>query len=197
MAVPHRVAMFTVAWAALAAGGCETTAPRCAFTACGGALDGQWTIKERCPAPPAACPAARVDYGNSALEGTFTFSGGASYAASLRQRGTITVTVPLSCYPEASGCAALEAELRAAAASRLASVSCSGAATCTCREALREDPITETGTYRIAESRVILTSGGNATTDDYCVSGNLLKLQPAPPPGSTATAAPEVLVLSR
>jgi hypothetical protein len=184
--------------------GCETTAPRCAFTPCGGALEGQWTIKERCPAPPSECPGAKVDYGDSSLEGTFTFSSESTYVASVRQKGTIVATMPLSCYPAASGCAGVEAELRAAAgrdaSSPVAEVSCSGGPVCTCRESLRDKPVIETGSYRITETRVILTSGADATTDEYCVSGSQLKLRAATAAVVTATPAggsSDVLILTR
>jgi hypothetical protein len=178
--------------------GCETAASRCAFTPCGGALGGQWTIRERCPAPPADCPAARIDYGDSTLEGTFTFTGETTYVATIRQKGAIVATVPLACHPAAAGCDAVATELRAAAsrdpASRVASVTCSGEAVCTCRQVLREEPVTESGTYRIAGTRVILTSGGDANTDEYCVSGNQLRLR-ASMIGTAAGA--DVLLLSR
>ena len=124
--------------------------------------------------------------------------------ATLRASGTLVATVPLACYPAATGCAAVESELRAAArdaAPRLASVSCSGEGVCTCREALRDEEVAETGTYLATGSRVILTSaGGDATTDEYCVSGNELRLQasmssvaPAPAGGG----APDVLILGK
>jgi hypothetical protein len=190
-------AALTVAVAALA--GCETTAPRCAFTACGGALDGQWTIKERCPGAAPECPGVRVDTSAVTLEGSLTFSGGSNYQASVRQKGTIVATVPLACYPTASGCAAVEGELRAAASrdptSAIGSVVCSGTSVCTCNETLRDRPVSESGSYRIVESRVILTSAaGDATTNDYCVSGSQLKLRASPPglPGSG-----DVLILTK
>jgi hypothetical protein len=167
--------------AAATLAGCETSAPRCAFTPCGGALEGMWTITERCPAPPVECPAARVDYGDSALEGTFTFTGHTTYLATIRQKGTIVSTVPLACYPNASGCDAVALELRSAAArdtpTRVAAVSCTGQSVCTCRQVLREEPVTESGTYRVTGTRVILTSGGDATTDEYCVAGRELRLR--------------------
>jgi hypothetical protein len=208
---PPAAALAALAVAVMATlGGCETTAPRCAFTPCGGALEGRWTVKERCPAPagdPATaaprrpapvegCPGARMDLGDAAVEGTFTFAAGMTYVASVRQRGNVVATVPLACYPAASGCAAVEAELRAAtrdSAARITSVSCSGQSVCTCRESLRPDAVTETGSYRVADSRVIMTSGGDATTNEYCVSGNQLKLRATDP----VSGAAEVLILVR
>jgi hypothetical protein len=176
---------------------CETTVPRCAFAACGGALEGQWTIRERCPAPPADCPGARVDYAGTTLDGTFTFTGAMTYAATVRQRGTIVATVPLACHAGAASCTAVEAELRATAArdptARIAAVTCSGAAVCTCRQTLKDAPITESGTYRMSGSRVILTSGGDATTDEYCVAGKELRLRAS----MTGVAVGDVLVLSK
>jgi hypothetical protein len=125
-----------------------------------------------------------------------------TYVASVRQRGTIVASVPLSCYPGASGCPVVEAELRAAAArdpvSRVASVSCSGSTVCTCRQLLREDPVTETGSYRVAGSSVILTSGADANTDEYCVAGNQLKLRASMPAvNATPVGGSDVLVLTR
>src|SRR4051794_30215624 len=144
MAVSRGISRFFVAAAAALAApalaGCETTASRCAFTPCGGPLEGRWTIRERCPAAPAECPAARIDYGDTVLEGTFTFTGETTYVATIRQKGSIVATVPLSCPPAASACDAVAAELRATAgrdpASRVAAVSCTGDAVCTCREVL-------------------------------------------------------------
>jgi hypothetical protein len=200
MAVSRAISRLFAAAALLAPAlaGCETSASRCAFTPCGGPLGGQWTIRERCPAPPPECPAARIDYGDSVLEGTFTFTGETTYVATIRQKGAIVATVPLSCHPGAAECSAVATALRAAAgkdpASRLAAVTCTGEALCTCRQVLREDPVTESGTYRIAGTRVILTSGGDATTDEYCVAGNQLRLR-ASMIGTAAGA--DVLLLSR
>jgi hypothetical protein len=192
------VAAAAAALAAAALAACETTARRCAFVPCGGPLGGQWTIRERCPAPAPECPAARIDYRDSVLEGTFTFTGETTYVATIRQKGAIVATVPLSCHPAASGCSAVAAELRAAAgrdpASRVSAVACAGEGVCTCRQVLREEPVTESGTYRIAGSRVILTSGGDATTDEYCVAGNQLRLRASM---IGAAAGADVLLLSR
>jgi len=210
MAVSRGISRPSAARAALAASlvgasatlaACETTAPRCAFTACGGALEGQWTIRERCPAPPLDCSGARVDYGGATLEGTFTFTGAMTYAATIRQKGTIVATVPLACYAGATGCAAVEAELRAAAArdvaGRITAVSCAGTSVCTCRQSLRDTPVTETGTYRMAGPRVILTSGDDATTDEYCVSGKELRLRATLTMTGTSTSAGDVLFLTK
>jgi hypothetical protein len=186
---------------ALAASACGTATARCAFTPCGGLLEGRWTIKDHCPSPQSTCPSARLDASKVTVDGSVTFSAGA-YAVSLRQSGTLVATVPLGCYAGASDCAAVEAELRAAASqdrnSPAASVSCSGTSVCTCNEALRGDEVTQAGTYQVSENRVILTSSsGEAATDEFCVSDRTLRLRSStagpPLPGATA----DVLVLQR
>jgi hypothetical protein len=186
---------------ALAASACETAVARCAFTPCGGLLDGRWTIKDHCPSPQTTCPSARVDASKVTVDGSVTFAAGA-YTVALRQSGTLVATVPLACYAGASDCAAVEAELRAAASqdrnSPAASVSCSGTSVCTCREGLRGDEVTQSGTYQVSDNRVILTSAtGEAATDEFCVADRTLRLRStsaAPPiPGATA----DVLVLQR
>lgn len=178
--------------------GCETTAGRCTFTACGGGpelLRGQWTVKDHCPAPQTRCSAARADYSDVTVEGTVLFDEQGRYAVSLRQRGTVVATVPLSCYPAAAGCAgvqtALEAELAAQGGARVALVRCSGEAVCTCRESLAPDPVAESGLYQLSEARVILTSGGEATTHEYCAASQELRLR------ATTGGAADVLVLRR
>jgi hypothetical protein len=190
--------------AALAAAACETTTARCAFTPCGGLLDGRWTIKDHCPAPQATCPSATVDASKVKVAGTMTFAAGV-YSVALHHSGTLVATVPLACYSGAASCAAVETELRAAASqdrnSPVASVDCSGSSVCTCRETLRGDEVTQSGTYQVSESRVILTSStGEAVTDEFCANDGTLRLRSSSALSPVAGAAPDlldVLILQR
>jgi hypothetical protein len=182
-----------------------TTAP------CGGSIAGTWNIVGACSTggatmPDATCAGESITVISVSDTGSFTFDADGTYRASLSASAAEDLSVPASCLSAGGGSVscdqlgmALSSPLVQSDGGTVGSVSgsCSTAGSaCSCNLSLSVPNAMASGTYVVSGTSVTLTpSGGNATSDGFCVQGNTLYLlsgaasaMTAPMPAAQLTA---------
>lgn len=156
----------------------------CSFSACGGDLVGDWTITSAClHSNPTdnpfqdVCPAATFDTSLDAM-GTATFGADGSYSSSVGGSTAVAVDFPGSCLADAmlSSCADLAMQL-----DDMGGVTCTGDAStsCTCDGTL-SNPVDDvhSGTFTADGNQfTTMEAGKMPESSDYCVTGDILKVQ--------------------
>ncbi|HEY5447674.1 MAG TPA: hypothetical protein VIQ54_02950 [Polyangia bacterium] len=171
---------------ALAAVGCggSSGGATCGTQPCGGDPIGSWTITDGCANADVAaselmtiiggpCPGLRVDAITNEQSGTFTFNADLTFNATASITGTITATIPTSCFDNMP-CTALETFL---GMEGLLVQGCTGMSSCTCAIDRVPQIIDGAGTYTIADDLLMLQpAGAPIFFKNYCVSGSTMHL---------------------
>ncbi len=155
------------------------------FTACGGDLAGIWDLSSYCEEGiSVAGTQVYGDYGCAGatltttvlLTGGFDFAQDGTYSFRTGSAGSFTYDIPAACMGGYS-CADIESEVGADTCTP------DGAGGCGCAGDIPEYEADEiqTGTWQTAGSALILTDDvyGYATDVDYCVDGDVLRLNDA------------------
>lgn len=156
---------------------------------------GSWQINEVCDFDPLLagadpevpdCPEASIKGSDFQLKGPVVFSEDGTYSVSITVDGSVDMNIPADCLKTEFGnlqltCQLLTTVLSAALASDsdapFESVTCKGSGNCTCTAQLLPQESTETGTYVVSGSTVILTdSEGDAQDASFCVKGSSMAL---------------------
>ncbi len=153
-----------------------TTGPvDCSFTACGGSLVGKWTINAGCIDDPnsdvvSGCPTATID-AQTDLSGSVDFGADGSFSVDLTQSGSISAKIPTSCLNGAT-CDSWASSNKATCTTDPAGCDCTGT--------IDTKHSTDSGTYATSGNSFATTSMGDTspgTPNEYCVSGNTLKVK--------------------
>jgi len=168
---------------------------------CGGDITGHWTIASSCvsatlsASDAASCPGATVSSTGLSVTGTGTYNADKTYTEVSTLSGSLTVTTPLSCLTKngvTPTCAQANDSLTQKTADPsypYSAVACQAAGNgCSCQFTLRSTAMTETGTYTTSAGVITQQSStGEASTTNYCVSGNTLTQSPDPSSGLSGT----------
>ena len=163
--------------------------------ACGGDLTGKWCYTGYCIDPRSVFPLidtgcdGGITYSN--LSGTITgsvfFDGGAT--AGITTRNTTTTlagraNVPLSCYPLASTCAALQAGLNYAGLPTTCADSDAGVGTCDC-DFGASDTNASAGSAYLVDGGSLTVFGSPNQTYEFCVQSSVARYRETSAPRKT------------
>jgi hypothetical protein len=169
-----------LALVSLAACGGDDDSVECpAFSACGGDPAGEWDIVGTCVDEPVFESGGIVCAGQGTLafqddlsaSGTLSLDSGGSYAVEQNLRGTLVLSLPLSCLEdEGFTCD----EVAKAVAAECAAV---GSA-CECEDTFDRDA-EETGTWETDGGRITFSEPGNGAVGngEFCADGDRLELR--------------------
>lgn len=158
----------------------------CAFTACGGNVQGTWTMRTSCitylenqPIPLEVCPTAIATGVRLSGSNVATFGATGSYSVNATLSTTSELSFPAGCTTGRPSCAALSTELATAFPNDFSSCTGTPATGCVCE--LTRGPSTTmiTGSYTTAGNELVTTSTGAAAglVYEYCVAGNTLRVR--------------------
>lgn len=145
-----------------------------AFSACGGELDGAWTLDGLCidddmPFDTTECPGLTVVNTGGDVSGTLTFADG-TLTSSVTSSITATLGIPSSCTMGLS-CAMIQGALAMSEGLDTATCSSSAGGGCTCTVGVLNSAMSST-TYTV-DGDVVTTGDGDRF--EYCVSGGTLR----------------------
>jgi hypothetical protein len=190
----QRVLLALVVCGALGCGHDDSPAASCFKVApCGGDLVGEWRLEAICvqratlEASFAAsiaggfCPTQTLGAVTRGVSGSLVMNADLTFMMTGTLSGSTDFTVPASCLT-GTNCAAVNASLQAEIASHpeVVSASCSGSASCLCREVISV-PFAGSGTYSTAGSA--LTADAPLDDSQYCVQGDTVHFLTSTMPG--------------
>lgn len=168
---------------------------QCAITPCGGDVVGTWSLGSLCgfgaleQLPVAGCTGTS-DTTDLQVSGTVTYDATGAYSSVLTLHGPIHFAFPDSCIGDGSSASCEQltqsiAPLTQGEESVYESFTCSGGDTCECVGQLRSTTLSDTGTYVVSESGLMMTdNSGETVSAKYCVTGSTLVVQDASAEGS-------------
>ena len=168
---------------------------QCAVTPCGGDVVGTWNLGSLCgfgaleQLPVAGCTGTSDTTGIQ-VSGTVTYDATGAYSSVLTLHGPIHFAFPDSCIGDGSSASCEQltqsiAPLTQGEESVYESFTCSGGDTCECVGQLRSITLSDTGTYVVSESGLMMTDdSGETVSAKYCVTGSTLVVQDASAEGS-------------
>ena len=194
MAVP--VAAVCCLGLGLGGGGCSSGNGSCGkVEPCGGDVVGTWKASGSCVNTAALnasvgsdfmsqCPGASVGNPRQSISGTITFNGNLTYTRNITTSASMDMTIPASCLTQGGitlTCAQLNAAFQQAFQgdpnSDIASFTCGGSGSCSCRFTLKPTTTSDSGTYSTSGTTMALTAtSGGIDGGDYCVQDKTLHL---------------------
>ena len=169
---------------------------------CGGAVVGTWKAGQICIVDSSflmsdateICDTATVTITSLSEMGDITFNADLSYQATGSDMFNLKITVPSACIAAGETCADIDANIKAQMQQdpTITSAACAPSDTaCVCDETFVKDS-SDSGTYALSGTDITSTSSdGTASTDGYCVQGNVLHdlaIDMTMPMGSTGMA---------
>jgi len=173
--------------------GCgDSGAGQCgAFTPCGGAIVGTWSITGYCSnltISSSYCTGVSVST-QVQMNGTFNFTSTGTYSIASMASGTMNMTVPQSCLNGLT-CAQVGSPIGQGSSGASGSCMSTTNGNCSCSESIVNSPSSEQGTYSTSGSSLTMIKTGGSTSEgstQYCVQGDTLMIQATPPTASGAT----------
>ena len=162
-----------------------------AFTPCGGAIVGTWSITGYCSNltnSSSYCTGMSVST-QVQMSGTFNFTSTGTYSIASMATGTMNMTVPQSCLNGLT-CAQVGSSMSQGSGGASGSCMSTTNGNCSCSESIVNSPGSEQGTYSTSGSSLTMIKTGGSTSEDstqYCVQGDTLMIQATSPTASGAT----------
>ena len=169
---------------------------------CGGDVVGIWTIQQSCESETSApdfCAQATMDTSGLVFSGTLTYDADLTYSASVKQSGTLSVTLPSPCLTingVTLTCQQLASKFTANLSSAIVgTVTCSAVGTgCGCAFTAQPQTAEKSGTYKLSGTSIVTSPPiGTAAGDPYCINGGRLHLLTVSAPTTVADAGGAVI----
>jgi hypothetical protein len=153
--------------------------------ACGGTLTGEWTITQICPDQPgpsadvkAICETAELQIGSATGSGSIRYNADLTFTQMATIDAMGMLILPPACLKQGNTtltCKAVQDIFRMDAGA--AQIACSSTSNggCTCTNPVHQ-VTSNTGTYAVNGSTVMLTTSTDKGTAEYCVKGTKLYL---------------------